>query len=431
MNKNKKMWQRAKQVIPGGTMLFSKRPELHLPENWPTYYKSAKNYTVTDLNNKKYKDLIFLVGTNSLGYSNKQIDNAVINSINLSNMSSFNNYQEVILAEKLIDIHPGLDMVRFARSGAEANTIAIRIARAASGKNNVAFCGYHGWHDWYLASNLSNKTNLNSHLLNDLNIKGVNTNLKQTSFPFEFNNIKQLENLISEKKIGTIIMEVHRTFIPNIEYLKKIRSLCDKKNIVLVFDECTSGFRETYGAIYKKYKVKPDMIMLGKALGNGYAINAILGKRSVMEYAQSSFISSTFWTEKIGSVAAIKTLEVMDNIKSWKLISKIGSSIKKDWKKIALKNGFEIQIGGLNAIPSFSFKNVNNLLYKTYLTQTMLEKNYLASNVIYVSTVHKNIYQKYLNILDETFKIMSHKDDEKIIFNLKGPISENFFKRLN
>ncbi len=425
------MWKKAKTLIPGGTMLFSKRPELHLPDNWPTYYKSAKGYKVTDLDDKTYKDLLFLVGTNTLGYANQKIDNAVQQSIRKSNMSSLNNFQEVELAEKLVDIHPYLDMVRFARSGAEANTIAIRIARAASGLDNIAFCGYHGWHDWYLSSNLNNKESLNSHLLNNLNIKGVNNKLKKTVFPFEFNDYSKLEKLINQNKIGTIIMEVHRTLKPNIEFLKKVRKLCNKKNIVLIFDECTSGFRCNFGGIHKIYKVYPDMIMLGKALGNGYAINAIMGKRNIMEYAQSSFISSTFWTEKIGSVAALKTLEIMKDIKSWKIITELGKIVKKNWKAIADNTGFELSIGGIDAIPSFSFKNVDNLLYKTYFTQEMLNRKYLASNLIYLSTVHQKVISRYLDDMNSVFFEMSHKDDDKLKNKLSGPVSEQFFKRIN
>jgi Glutamate-1-semialdehyde aminotransferase len=209
-------------------------------------------------------------------------------------MSTFNCPEEVIWQRNLIDIHSWSRSVRFARSGGEANAIAVRIARAASGKDNVAICGYHGWHDWYLAANLNNNKNLNEHLLSGLQPNGVPTNLKGTVFPFRYNKINEIEKLVKEKNIGVIKMEVFRNIEPEKNFLQKIRKLASDNGIVLVFDECTSGFRETFGGLHKKFNVEPDIAMFGKALGNGYAITAILGRKEVMECAQTSFISSTF-----------------------------------------------------------------------------------------------------------------------------------------
>jgi glutamate-1-semialdehyde 2,1-aminomutase len=196
---------------------------------------------------------------------------------------------------------------KFARSGGEANAIAIRIARAASGKDKVAICGYHGWHDWYLATNHNQSDGLSGHLLPGLNPEGVPKNLKDTVFPFHYNDIEELQQLILNQDIGVIKMEVVRNFGPENDFLKKVREIATKNNIVLVFDECTSGFRETYGGIYLKYGVEPDVAMFGKTIGNGYALTAVVGRREVMEAAQKTFISSTFWTERIGPTAALKT----------------------------------------------------------------------------------------------------------------------------
>ena len=195
-------------------------------------------------------------------------------------------------------MHPHFDMARFARSGGEANSIAIRISRAASGKDGVAVCGYHGWHDWYLSTNLQNKNNLNSHLIKGLQTDGVPKALKNTVFPFEYNDFEKLKSIVEKNKIGTIKMEVYRNIEPKNNFLEKVRNLATKKGIVLIFDECTSGFRKTFGGLHKHYKVIPDLAMFGKALGNGYAITAVVGKKEVMEHAQNTFISSTFWTEK-------------------------------------------------------------------------------------------------------------------------------------
>ena len=256
------------------------------------------------------------IGTNILGYGHDEVDDVVKNVVNKGNMSTLNCPEEVYLAERLIDIHPWADMVRLARTGGEANTIAIRIARAASGKDKVAICGYHGWHDWYLSANLGDDEKLAGHLLPGLDPKGVPQNLRGTVFPFEYNDYDGLEALVNKHDIGVIKMEVSRNKGPENNFLQKVRNLATERSIVLIFDECTSGFRETFGGLHKKYNVEPDIAMFGKALGNGYAITAIIGKRDVMESAQSTFISSTFWTERIGPAAALKTLEVMEELKS-------------------------------------------------------------------------------------------------------------------
>ena len=312
LGSGQKLWKRAKTLIPGGNMLFSKRPDLYLPNLWPSYYKKAKDCFLWDLDGKKYTDMIFAVGTNTLGYANEEVDEAVVKSIKDGNMSSLNCPEEVKLAEKLIDLHPWSHMARFARSGGEANAIAIRIARSFSKKNNIAFCGYHGWHDWYLAANLTDKEALNQHVLPGLSSGGVPKSLYGTIYPFEYNNLLQLENLIKDKDIGIIKMEVQRNFPPREGYLEGVREIADRYNLVLIFDECTSGFRETFGGLHKKFGVEPDMAMFGKALGNGYAITAVLGKKKIMDFAQNTFISSTFWTERSGYIAALKTLEIME-----------------------------------------------------------------------------------------------------------------------
>ena len=296
-----KLYNRAKRVIPGGNMLLSKRPEMFLPGKWPAYFSKAKGCKVWDLNNREFIDMSIMgIGTNTLGYGHPEVDEAVRKTIRNGNMSTLNCPEEVFLAEKLIEMHPWAEMVRFARSGGEANAIAVRIARASSGKDKIAICGYHGWHDWYLSVNLGDDKGLDGHLLPGLEPKGVPRNLKDTVFPFNYNNIDELELITNKHDIGVIKMEVSRASGPENSFLQKVRKLATKKGIVLIFDECTTGFRETFGGLHKKYNVEPDMAMFGKALGNGYAITSVIGRREVMDAAQSTFISSTFWTEELG-----------------------------------------------------------------------------------------------------------------------------------
>ncbi len=428
----KKIYKKAQKIIPNGSMLFSKKPEIYLPGGWPTYYKKTKGIYLWDLNNKKLKDLYFGVGQNILGYANSKVDNRVIDACKKGNMSSLNCTEEVELAEKLIELHPWADMVKFARSGGEINSIAIRIARAASGNDKVAICGYHGWHDWYLAANLKNNQNLNKHILKGLNPHGVSKSLKNTIFPFTYNNFDELKELVKKYKIGTIMMEVRRDKEPKDNFLQKVRKLCNQKKIILIFDECTSGFRQCLGGLHKFYKVYPDMAVFGKALGNGYAITSLLGKKDIMKESQKSFISSTFWTERIGYAAGLQTLSEMKKVESWKIITKNGRYIKNLWRQIADENNIKINIGGLDALPIFNFDQ-KNLEYKTLIIQEMLKKNYLVSNVIFLSVLHKkNILDQYIDNLNKVFKLIKRcQDGEKISKFLKHKVCFSPFDRLN
>jgi len=435
MNQGIQLYNKAKKIIPGGNHLLSKRPEMFLPDLWPSYFKKAKGCHVWDMDSNKFIDMSIMgIGTNILGYGHPEVDEAVQKVVEQGNMSTFNCPEEVYLAERLIELHPWADMVRFSRSGGEANSIAIRIARAASGKDKVAICGYHGWHDWYLAANIGDDSTLDGHLLPGLEPKGVPRKLKDTVLPFRYNNFNELNNLVDQHPdIGVIKTEVKRNEDPKDGFLEKIRNLASSKNIILIFDECTSGFRETFGGLHKKYGVEPDMAVFGKALGNGYAITSVIGKREIMEAAQKTFISSTFWSERIGPAAGLKTLEVMEQIKSWESITKIGLSINDHWDNLAKKHDLSITISGLAPITSFSFNNTNNqLAYKTLITQEMMAKGYLAGTVIFTCTEHTDeIIDGYFNALDPVFSVISECEKGRDVNSLlKGPICHSGFKRL-
>lgn len=435
MRSGQKLYERAKKIIPGGTMLLSKRPEMFLPNNWPAYFSKSKGCKVWDLDGNKLTDMSIMgIGTNTLGYGFEEIDSAVMATVISGNMSTLNCPEEVYLAEKLIEINPWADMVRFARSGGEANAIAIRIARAASGKDKVAICGYHGWHDWYLSTNHNTGDSLSGHLLPGLEPAGVPRNLKDTVYPFRYNNIEELEQIVLNNDIGVIKMEVVRNFGPEDNFLQKVREIATKNGIVLIFDECTSGFRETFGGIYKKYKVEPDMAMYGKTIGNGYALTAVVGRREVMEAAQKTFISSTFWTERIGPTAALKTLEVMERLKSWEIITKKGKIMQDGWKQIADIHSLSITISGIPSLTTYSFDGPNSLLYKTYITQEMLKKGFLASTNFYASIAHESEdFDAYFEALENVYSVIAKHENGQINLEkeLEGPICHSGFKRLN
>ena len=434
MTTGQKLWKRAKRVIPGGNMLLSKRAEMFLPEQWPAYFSRTKGCKVWDLGGNEYIDMSFMgIGTNSLGYSHTEVDDAVRKVIDAGNMSTLNCPEEVYLAEKLVELHPWADMARFARSGGEAVAIAVRIARAAAGREKVAICGYHGWHDWYLAANLGDDKNLAGHLLPGLEPNGVPSSLRGTVLPFNYNRIDELEALVRAHDIGVIVMEVSRNHGPADGFLEQVRRLASEYGSVLIFDECTSGFRQTYGGLHKLYGVEPDMAMFGKALGNGYAITAIIGRREIMEAAQTSFISSTFWTERIGPTAALKTLEVMHSTRSWEQITSTGRDITARWLALAGQHGLSIQTSGLPSLASFSFSGDNALAYKTLITQEMLAKGYLAGTAVYVCTEHTpDVVTSFFEALDPVFGLIRECEDGRDVAGLlKGPVCHAGFKRLN
>jgi glutamate-1-semialdehyde 2,1-aminomutase len=429
-----KLWRRAKKIIPGGNMLLSKRAEMFLPEGWPAYFSKAKGCRVWDLDGREYIDMSIMgIGTNTLGYGQPEIDEAVLKVVSAGNMSTFNCPEEVYLAERLVELHPWADMVRLARTGGEANAIAIRIARAASGRDKVAFCGYHGWHDWYLAANLGDEEVLDGHLLPGLEPRGVPKNLRGSILPFHYNNFAELETLVHQNEVGVIAMEVSRNEGPAPGFLESVRKLATDNGIVLIFDECSSGFRQTFGGLHKMYGVEPDMAMFGKALGNGYAITATIGRRGVMEAAQSTFISSTFWTERIGPAAALKTLEVMERERSWERITQTGLGIGRRWQGLAAKYSLPIALNGLPAFIGFGFPLPDMLKYKTFITQEMLKKGFLAATAVYVCTEHTpTIVDQYFEALEPLLAVIAECEGGRSVDELlEGPVCHEGFKRLN
>ena len=437
MNKVNKKYSFANsiKIIPSGNQMISKNPFYILPFQWPMYYKKAKGIEILTVDNKKYYDFSLMgVGCNLLGYANSRVDNFIKKKISLGSSSTLNSYEEYDLAQELININPWAKMVRFAKTGGEINSIAIRIARAASGKNKVAFCGYHGWHDWYLSANLSNNKNLNNHLMKGFYTLGVPKNLINTSFPFEFNNINSLKKILSiHKDVGVIKIEVFRNYPPDLNFLRELRSICNKQKIILIFDECTSAFRNNYGGVYENYGIEPDIVLYGKALGNGYPITACVGKEEVMNFAKKSFISSTFWTERIGFSAALATLKEMKRLKSWVYVNENGIFFKKNLEKIAKNNKINIEITGLPAITSYYIKDKNCDLFHAYITQEMLKIGYLATQTLYMSISHdKKKIDLYLNKLNDIFEFISKNLNNKNFANfLNGPLPNKPFRRMN
>ena len=302
MKKNpRNIWKKATKIIPGGNGLLSKRPDRFLPNGWPIYYSKAKGSYIWDLNNRKYIDMSLMgIGTSVLGYKNFYVDNYVKKKIDLGINTTLNSTEEYELAKEILKIDKFAQQVKFARGGGEAMSLAVRIARAHTNKSKILFCGYHGWHDWYLAANLSNIKNLNNHLLKNLKPVGIPKILKGSAEPIEINNILELRKKADKKNISAIVVEPARFNYLDKKFVFELNKLCKKNRIPLIVDEITLGWRECMGGVYKKIGLKPDMVVYGKAMGNGYAISAVVGKKKIMNSTQNTFVSSVAWTEKVG-----------------------------------------------------------------------------------------------------------------------------------
>ncbi|TVQ51268.1 MAG: aminotransferase class III-fold pyridoxal phosphate-dependent enzyme [Saprospirales bacterium] len=392
-NSGQLLWDKAKTIIPGGNQLLSKRCEMFLPGLWPAYYKKANGCEIWDLDGNKYVDFAQMgVGSSVLGYCDPDVNRAVKSAIDEGSMTTLNSYEEVELAELMLGLHPWASMVRYSKTGGEACAIATRIARAASGKDKIAFCGYHGWHDWYISSNLSDNANLDGQLLPGLEPKGVPRGLKGTALPFNYNDIESLDQIIKDHgdQIGVIYMEPQRGNEPKDSFLQKVRARADKINAVLIFDEVTSGFRINPSGIHMKYGVEPDMAIFGKAIGNGYPISIIIGKKEIMDSAQSTFISSTFWTERIGFVAAKTTINKFLDLKVHDYLTDYGNKINEGWIGLSKEANISIAVSGIPPLTHIDFKCYDPAAAQTYYTQEMLKKGYLLGASVYTTYAYSD-----------------------------------------
>jgi len=429
------MQDRAKNRIPGMTQLLSKRPDQFSLGVWPTYYKKAKGVEVWDLDGRRYIDMsISGIGANVLGYSDPHVDDAVINAVRNGSSSSLNCPEEVELGDLLCKLHPWADKVRYARTGGESMTIAVRIARAFTGKDKLAFCGYHGWHDWYLSANLTEPDALGEHVLPGLKPCGVPGALKNTAFPFRYNKLDDLESIVKEHQndLGAIILEPIRNDNPVSGFLERIREIANETKAVIIVDEISAGFRMNSGGAHLLFNFEPDIAVFSKALGNGYPIGAIIGKKEIMDAAQNTFISSTNWTERIGPVAALETIRKHKKENVGRHLVYIGNRIQRLWNELSEKHSISIQVGGIPPLSHFTFQYENALNINALFIQLMLKKGFLASTTFYSMFAHNEIHvEKYAEALDEVFqklkKIIEMKQVEKY---MKGQSSVEGFKRL-
>ncbi|MGM8213929.1 aminotransferase class III-fold pyridoxal phosphate-dependent enzyme, partial [Virgibacillus sp. W0430] len=436
LNQTQKLYEHGKKLIPGGTQLLSKRPELMAPLKWPAYFSEARGCEVWDLDGRHYYDMSTNgIGSCLLGYRDEDVTRAVKRRLNLGSMSSLNPPEEIELAERLFELHPWANQARFTRSGGEVSTVAIRIARATTNRTVIAVCGYHGWHDWYLAANLGESDLLDGHLLPGLNPHGVPKELRNTTVTFTYNNKQELQNIFDEygSDLAAVIMEPCRGSDPEDGFLEFVRDITKKNGTMLIFDEITVGFRLHKGGAHLKYNVIPDLAIFAKALGNGHPIAAVIGTSSTMEGAKDSFISSTYWTESIGPTAAIVTLKKMNEYSVPEHINKIGKMIENSWLYFSKVHEIPIKIGqAFPCFAKFEFDHIESKVLQTIYTQKMLERGFLAGLSIYPTMAHNDhIVKLYSEAIDEVFKELSAIVNNGESFNInKNEIAHSGFARL-
>ena len=430
-SKGVSLYNLAKGVIPGGPQLLSKRPEMFAPDVWPSYYSKAKGSKIWDLEGREFIDMsIMAVGACIIGYADDEIDETVIEKIKSGVNSSLNCPEEVELANILIELHPWFQMVRYARSGGEAMSIAVRIARAHAKKDKVLFSGYHGWTDWYLAANLNDGNHLDGQLMPGLEPNGVPRGLSGSAIPFDANSISSLKNKIKgiEKDIAAIIIEPARGEEASKDYLKDLKDFANEIKAVLIFDEITSGFRMCSGGIHRKYEVYPDIAVFAKSMANGYAMAAILGNERVMQAAQKTFISSTNWTDRVGPSAALATIKKYIREKVEKHLINIGTLVKEIWETEAKKNNINLNISGLPSLASFSFEEKNFQELNTFFTVEMLKYGFLGFRQFKPSFAHdEKLLPDYRQAVSKIFNEINSGNYLKI---LDTPIHHSGFKRL-
>lgn len=426
---------KAKELIPGMTQLLSKRPDMFSFGVWPGYYAKAKGCKVWDLDDNEYIDMsISGIGANILGYADDEVDDAVVEAIRKGSSSSLNCAEEVELAELLCELHPWASMARFTRSGGEAMTVAVRIARAHTKKDKVAFCGYHGWHDWYLAANLGTENALGEHLISGLDPRGVPQGLMGTAFPFRFNRIDELKEIVFHHgaDLAAIVLEPIRNAPPSEEFVQGVRELADRCGATLLVDEISAGFRMNTGGAHLLLGYKPDMAVFSKSIGNGYPIGAVIGKKDVMQAAQKTFISSTCWTERTGPAAALATIRKHHRENVGAHLMHLGQSVQQGWQNLLVRYGIPGHVSGMLPLSHIEFETPNPQEVKALFIQLMLEEGFLATNLYYAMHEHTEEHiERYLRAADGSFSIIAKALQNDTLGELLiGKPSSVGFKRL-
>ena len=434
--KTQALYTHAKRRIPGGVQLLSKRPEMFAPGQWPAYFSEARGCEVWDLDGRHYFDMSHnSVGCCLLGYAHPEVSRAVTERIAKGSACTLNSPEEVELADRLCEIHPWARQVRFTRTGGEACAVAVRIARATTDRSLVIVCGYHGWHDWYLAANLGEGDALAGHLLPGLEPAGVPRELRGTTLTFPYEDREAFQALLDAHggRCAAVIMEPCRHHDPEPGFLEFVRDGAHSAGALFILDEITIGWRLCFGGAHLRLGVNPDMAVFAKALGNGHPIGAVIGTEAAMKGAHNSFISSTNWTESVGPVAALATLTAMRENDVSGHVARIGALVQDLWREKSRAHGLSLNVpDGYPCLAGFSFDHAQANTLRTLYTQLMLERGFLAGPAIYPTLAHTEaIVMQYGDAMDEVFtEIAQALDAGNLDSRLKGSPAHVGFRRL-
>ena len=328
--------------------------------------------------------------------------------VNLGSYATLASPDEVKLADELLNLHPWASKVRYARGGGEALGLAVRIARAATGKSGVAFCGYHGWSDWYLAANLGDDAALDGHLLPGLQPLGVPRELAGTAVPFRYNDPASFQAALQklDGKLAAVVMEPMRSEFPRDGFLQNVIDACHAAGAVFVLDEVTSGWRFGFPGAAPALGIEPDLAVYAKAMSNGYPAGAIVGKNEVMDASNNSFISSSYWTDGVGTAASLACIGKMRREGVQKHVWSLGEQLQAGLREVAsMHPGLGLKVGSMPCAPSLVFANP---AAKPLMIRHMLQRGYLMSSQLYVTWCHDDEkVASMLAALDESLTIVA------------------------
>ena len=374
--------KRAVKVTPLGAQTYSKSYKYYCQGDSPSFIEKGEGCYLYDVDGNKFIDFVCALGPITIGYNVKEINDAVKAQLDKGISFSLQAEVEVELAEKIIEIIPCAEMVRFVKNGGDATTAAIRLARAHTGRDVVALSGYHGMHDWSIGSTENNR-----------GIPEAISNLTKT---FEYNNIESLEKLFNQypNEIAAVILEPIQANGPKDDFLQKVKQLTHENGAVLIFDEVVSGFRYALGGASEYYDVVPDMAAFGKGMGNGLPISAVAGKKEIMEQIEEGiFVSTTFGGEALSMAGSLAALEILEKPGVYEHIWNLGTILKEGLEKLINKYELNdvILVSGLPPHCGVEFEDVGSLDYldiNSIYSQAMIHNGIITVGINNINLSH-------------------------------------------
>ncbi len=431
------LYERAQRCIAGGTHLFGRRAELWAKGISPIFSDRQEGGRFWDVDGNEYIDLLMGSGAVLLGHAYPPVVEAVRRQAGLGTGLTINHPLEVELAETLIEILPCAEMVRFCKGGGEADMVAIRIARGVTGRDKIAFCGYHGWHDWYLAANLADDGALNAHLMPGISPLGVPKGLAGTAIPFAYNDLGSLRAVLEGNpgEVAAVIMEASRSYQPAPGYLEGVRDLAHRHGALLIFDEVVTGFRLALGGAQEHFGVVPDMATYAKTISNGFALGAVVGRRAVMEPVRDMFISSVYWAEATGLAAGLASVRALREENAPAKVWALGGLFQEGLRRVIAGHRVPAECAGLPVLPFLFFRHpeaaVNNLLATLYI-QELAKRGVFATTVHYFCAQHtEGDIAHVLDAAEAAFTVMERAlESGDVAGALECPARQSGFRRL-